>query len=638
MKIGKLAIPAELDSEANSMRAGEVVLFAILIGTLSILIHGYYYGSDNQIEQLPMVFRLLDSSYLTEDFFVNATTDFGPRDYYSRTLARLGSYFPLPLLYLFLTWLSNVSVALVTYVVARRSFQGSNLTGMVACILVMGVQSISLGGSLSLRSSELITSWLFTPLLLLSLWLGIARRPLSCAGLSALVSIFHPVFGLEIGAIGLATAGLSVLLELDNKKEHALRGALIPIGKVAAAGTGLGIFALFVWIFPYDASIDSAQFIDIFARFRHPHHCLPSTFGIKNYLAALCFLVAFAISWKWWYEDPMTDKSLARRILIPIIIILGLCVGGYLFVEVFPSRLWATALMFRLLFVVKWLALLVVAGAIARILRRSGTFEQTYSGWLMLGGSGFAQPFLMLFGHIVELLRRRLKSVLPARTTHLGLGTTLIMAGMILIGFGSMRESLAVLLFVAISLWFSLLPRGWYRSLIPILSLSAVLFIFVVDRHYQIPLLSPYLNRMQPIITLSDIKGADIEIAGYAGEIIREDAVFLTPPSFGRFRFLARRAIVVDFKAIPFQDRAMVEWRERLRDCYGEVESSGFRAVAEMDRSYRNITSARILSVAEKYGASYAILYRETESEFPVVFENDSYKIVGISGESDSRT
>ena len=109
-----------------------------------------------------------------------------------------------------------------------------------------------------------------------------------------------------------------------------------------------------------------------------------------------------------------------------------------------------------------------------------------------------------------------------------------------------------------------------------------------------------------------------------------ETAVFLTPPMFGRFRLVARRAIVVDFQCFPFQDAAMVEWKRRLRDCYGEVEGVGRAARSKMDVNYRRISERRMVFLARKYDVSYAVLYRNTPCKFLVVSENKSFKIVSL--------
>jgi hypothetical protein len=182
-------------------------------------------------------------------------------------------------------------------------------------------------------------------------------------------------------------------------------------------------------------------------------------------------------------------------------------------------------------------------------------------------------------------------------------------------------------IFIAISFWFLLFIRRWYGKIIPLLCLCVIVLVFIFDKNFAIPFIP------RPIITLADLRGPEVEIASFARGHIREDAVFLTPPLFGQFRITARRAIVVDFRWFPFHDLAMVEWRRRLSDCYGEAERAGFKAAFEMDRSYRAITDKKLIYIAKKYGSLYAVLYKETPTPFPILFENDTYKIVKIEAE-----
>ena len=64
---------------------------------------GYGYGVSDQAEQLPLIFRAMDSGYLANDFFVNAASEFGPRFYYVHTMAFIGTYVPLPAAF-FIIW------------------------------------------------------------------------------------------------------------------------------------------------------------------------------------------------------------------------------------------------------------------------------------------------------------------------------------------------------------------------------------------------------------------------------------------------------------------------------------------------------------------------------------------------------
>ncbi|HUW57361.1 MAG TPA: DUF6798 domain-containing protein [Planctomycetota bacterium] len=151
-----------------------------------------------------------------------------------------------------------------------------------------------------------------------------------------------------------------------------------------------------------------------------------------------------------------------------------------------------------------------------------------------------------------------------------------------------------------------------------------------VNRTHRVPVAGVALDELSPAVFLSDIQGPGDDVAGYAQEKTPKTAVFLTPPNLDRFLFTARRAIVVGFKAFPFGDEAMLEWRRRIRDCYGEVRGAGFHAEKEMIANYRHITEQKMRFIARKYGAAYAVLYEETPTAFPVLHQNTPYKLVKI--------
>ena len=131
-----------------------------------------------------------------------------------------------------------------------------------------------------------------------------------------------------------------------------------------------------------------------------------------------------------------------------------------------------------------------------------------------------------------------------------------------------------------------------------------------------------------PEFRYADLHTREVEAARFARENTPGNAVFLTPPVFGKFRLIARRAMVVDWRSFPFQDRAMVEWQRRMFDCYGIPGAVGLAARAESDENYRKIRDSEIEKLQIKYGFSYAVLYRETPTDFPVTYQNRKYKIV----------
>ena len=131
-----------------------VLFYAILIGSMAT-IWGYRYGDGNQIEQLPIVMRAIDPSFLINDFFTNATQAFGPRTFFAAFVAFItrlvsephGLLTPatfqvaLPAVYLGLTVLGNIGIAFVTARVGRDLFDGSDLAGLISAAAVMTLKT-----------------------------------------------------------------------------------------------------------------------------------------------------------------------------------------------------------------------------------------------------------------------------------------------------------------------------------------------------------------------------------------------------------------------------------------------------------------------------------------------------------------
>ena len=68
----------------------------------------------------------------------------------------------------------------------------------------------------------------------------------------------------------------------------------------------------------------------------------------------------------------------------------------------------------------------------------------------------------------------------------------------------------------------------------------------------------------------------------------------------------------------------MLEWYQRIEDCYGLVPS-------KFERNYKELKDVKILELSRKYDFNYAILYRETQTEIPVIYANSKYKIIDLN-------
>ncbi len=550
------------------------ILLALLFGVIRTLVSYKGFGYEDQVEQLPLIYRSFDSAYLQNDFFVNSGLGSIARTNYIRFIRLFtGSPDQLPLLFFVFTMILNAGIALVTFLTGRTLFR-TNLSGLVAAALVMLVPTFHLGASPHLFVTYFIPSSLATPLVLLAILLAIHQRIAWSMLAGGAASLVHPLFGLETMALVLFAWIVSVLLQVkqsqneDPEKDPMQKEGLqkkqyqdkwLHKGAVQSLAVKLimptllfTVFAL-VSILPQlkqPFRLDTEQFIHIIGYFRHPHHYIPGSFPATHYLLFLLFLSAFGYT---WLALKKTMNSYHRHfILVLNLSILAACFAGYLLVEVIPIRLAAMAQTFRLLFFLKWTGLLFFSGFIVRFF----TEKQARKGTRMLTGAA-----LVLF--VVALFAKGLRAQTNAEYGE-NTGEKTLLSGEIANTPGQEAE----------------------------------------------------------------------EIAAFARQHTPNGAVFLTPHDFGFFRLSAERAIVVDFKSFPFTDRAMLEWYERINDCYGAPEplnGSGFENETLMRSNYKSLNDTRLKTIQKQYNFSYAVLFAETETRYETVFSNEKYKIIRLN-------
>ncbi len=87
------------------------------------------------------------------------------------------------------------------------------------------------------------------------------------------------------------------------------------------------------------------------------------------------------------------------------------------------------------------------------------------------------------------------------------------------------------------------------------------------------------------------------------------DAVFATPPSLSSFRSEARRAIVVNHKAIPFTDRHMITWFGRLTDLapVGRPERGAPDLLYRLDTAFESLNERQLVELGQRYEFRYVL-------------------------------
>jgi hypothetical protein len=607
------------------------VLFLALLGILATLI-GYRFGFGNQVEQLPIVLRLLDASYLSNDFYVESASQFGPRFYYAHLVVALARLAPLHVVFFALTLFVNLAIVTISHFATRRLLGGDKLAGFVSATLVIAVSSFALGMVTDIRFGDFQPGSLAIPFALAALWAGLVGRPILAGTLAAVASIPHPLYGVETGAVALATSFVSGSFKSGG---GATRSSVLRSLAWSAGGAGvLGASTFLLWGIPTigapGEAVSTVELVSILAELRAPHHYLPSQFPLRHYVGFAAFGLAFTLAWMAWRETRGDAGLRDYTYLVPSLIVVAACVGGFVFVELWPSRLWVTAQPFRMLYLVKWQGLLLLGLLCARWIR-SDEPARRWLGWLAIAGSsGGVHALVACICVLADRVMARpggKRLALHSRWVVTGVALlTMTLLGVV----GSINSSVLVVLAALVALLLLRTPSLPLRYALPVLAVAIVSISVVLGRSN----LSFAETGLTPILSFDDIHSDEADAARWARENVDADALFVAPPELGVFRLLAHRALVVDWKALPFEGRAMREWRERIRFCYGEVESGGFPARHQLEQQYRRVTDAKLSAIGSRYGARYALLYLETPTTRPVIYSNNSYRIVALQAKA----
>ncbi len=591
--------------------------FLGLLTALPLL--GYQFGIGSQVEQFPIIGRLSDPKFLEGDFYVDSAAGFGPRYYYSLFISFLTNFGSLPAVILALTCLTNFGVATVTFISARRHFGAGAAAASIAAAFAIVNNSFSLGLAGYIRFES------FQPasIAILFSFLGLASliegRRLAAAVCFCLSALFHPLVGTEIAMIAYASCAIA---ELGARRPVVTMLKYFPSGALFAA------FIVIVWLLPAAAveseGLSASEFFAILPSFRSPHHYLAATFPFLHYVAAMAFVAALTLMV--WLIRRSGDLDFTKSAYAAAgLIVIVLCALSVFFVDVLHDRLWATAQVFRNLFVLKWIGFLFFASFASAWISTARPAHLT-APMAALIATGDAQPYVMLasiltiwaLGKAPQSRRNDVAAAgfifLSAIGLTFGLGAAedtsrAIVAAAIVAILHGFRLTLWRRIGIAAALTSALVTIGWFNRKLDCIDLAI----------------------LQPVYSWADMKGPKVAVARWAKRSAPPDSIWVTPPDLENFRLIAERPVIVDFTSIPFDGGAMREWRRRMEVLYGPTSARGFGALKVMGRNYRSISPEALSKVNAEFGATYAVLYRDTRWNGPVLYENERYKAVRIS-------
>ena len=263
---------------------------ALLAWALFLLRYGYGFGFSDQDEFIPLAMRFVDGSLFRMDAFVAMQLEgFTIRMPMAGLVAIPSFLLPMWLVVFVLHMATGIGSGWAVAQMAHR-FSDSAWVTPVATVTVLALTARWNPGGNDILHSMLVPSSVAWCALLWAFERLSNRKFLASGLLAAVGTLFHPLVGLQAGAI--LMAGLFLLPGTSGKeKAHTVLPWLLMAGLAVMLFSGLGSSGLGSSGLGNDAGNANLSAITILTHWRAPHHYLPSAFHWQD---AVQLLVPFA--------------------------------------------------------------------------------------------------------------------------------------------------------------------------------------------------------------------------------------------------------------------------------------------------------------------------------------------------------
>jgi hypothetical protein len=107
-----------------------------------------------------------------------------------------------------------------------------------------------------------------------------------------------------------------------------------------------------------------------------------------------------------------------------------------------------------------------------------------------------------------------------------------------------------------------------------------------------------------------------------------KNSTIVSSPTLAHFSWMSERATIAQFKLVPTDSAAILEWYQRLQDLSGNNSpwmDAGFTAAARLAHDYRRLTTVQVERLMAKYGADYFLTTVDQNLKLPIAYRNASY-------------
>lgn len=286
-----------MNSHQNKVAVTDLAI-GLIYALLFLVLRGYIFNTADQGEHLPLVYKALQPSLYTNDFYVSqAWNVFTIRFYYVQLLAFFGQWFSVEQL----SWYFNVlclTSSAVAWIRIARHLSADKVSGYLAPFFILFLfYGWTVGGN-AVQYNLLICSTFAKAIAPWALYLALKDRWSWAAILLGISGLFQILVSLQLALV----LGAYLLFSGRWKKSISFgvlwflfaAPMLLPVAfRQLAAGTGG----------------NDALFYKVLYEVRNPHHYLPSLFAWTSYAKAVFLWIIGWIAFRW-----VADKAIFRKV------------------------------------------------------------------------------------------------------------------------------------------------------------------------------------------------------------------------------------------------------------------------------------------------------------------------------------
>jgi hypothetical protein len=567
-------------------------IFAVTFGVVvTFVIGGYQFGKSNHTVYLLDALHAMNPSHLANDWFTTETFQYHALfSVLTRAVWRSlqPAYFGM--------YVSLVVLLHVAWFRMTRLLGGGRFAYMISvALLYLSGGGTALGGYGFLQDSAFLPSNVSSVALLWGILFWMLGQPGPAGVAMAVAAAFHLNYAVIVPVLWLLMAISDAWDYFRGRIEPAVRPWFFTqwvTGAHAAAavlvlGASAVAIALALRAMPQGGpGMPFAEFLDLYVRLRHPHHYDPRSWPVAMWVAFGWALLP-AVWMAWRVHRPLVAVPPVRqayrrwtRVTALFLLILATAwalAGGYRFVN---ERVVQLSL-FR--FSVFPQLLMIIAASV----------------WLaeMKPLRGLTRPLIAIALPVgVGFIVLRYVDGDHLRTTdpflsRLNAAPLKLVAGLFCLPL--------------VVLWIDrLITRRQTLYAAATLAMVSTMALYGTPQRFGL-----FVPRDDASIN---------ELAAWAKNPARTplDAIFLLPPDEETFRLAARRAIVVNFKAVPQLSTELPQWRDRMATVLNLPNLQSLpRGVmpetqAAIARRYDELSAEHLASVAARYGARYVVTRR----------------------------